>query len=115
MTPPEYSFPSTDKSAWEQAALIEWRGERPSAQLFTGADDIRLQPYYDASDLPPGVDPVIPVATDEFSDAREWFNMPLVKVADVSQANAEALQFLNSGADGILFELSAIEDPASLL
>lgn len=39
--------------------------------------------------------------------ARNWFNLPQLDVTDLKEANREALLALNSGADGIIFNLKA--------
>lgn len=83
---------------WEKIAQQELAGN-PWEKLTKENSGLQIKPYYDLSDL-----------TKEnkisiYSSERNWVNAPKIIVADEETANAEALTHLNSGADGLLFEL----------
>jgi methylmalonyl-CoA mutase len=108
----KYPFAAVSREQWQAAALSEWQGSLPDDSL---KDGVTSKHYYDFDDLPEITNFQVPVSTSEFSDARSWLNMPFVSDSDDRIANQLALAALNSGADGILFELTDQSHPEILL
>jgi methylmalonyl-CoA mutase len=89
--------------------------DHPIEELIQKIDGIELFPYYDQSDLPSSTDFQLPSSQNEVAEPRHWVNMPRIIVNDPSIANLQALKALNSGADGILFELQGSPEAEVLL
>ncbi len=98
------------KKEWTQAAKQELEGAGPVEILNRRIDEVDIFPYYDLSDLPLA-DFQLPLSQNEFLGPRSWFNLPRIPVNNPKEANAQALLSLNSGADGILFDLQGPADP----
>src|SRR5258706_7446524 len=120
--PPSYpdkkksgSFGPSTKKEWVEAAKRELGVDLPIKNLTQKIDGIDLLPYYDHSDLPSSIDFQLPPSQNEFFEPRHWFNLPKILVNDALTANLQALLSLNSGADGILFELQNSPDANALL
>src|SRR5882762_4646313 len=108
-------FGHSSKKEWVKAAKQELGVDHPIEELIQKIDGIELFPYYDQGDLPSSIDFQLPSSQNEVAEPRHWVNMPRIVVNDPSIANLEALQALNSGADGILFELQGSPDANTLL
>src|SRR5258707_9367057 len=83
---------------WEKIAQQEL-AEDPWVKLTKENSGLRIKPYYDSSDS------VKENKIAIHSSDRNWVNAPKVVVVNEKKANAEALTHLNSGADGVFFEL----------
>lgn len=99
------AFPPADTAAWEKTAREELQGEDPWVKLGREYHGVTLKPYYSPDDAPPSPFRLSP-ALGTFHGPRTWYNSPRVVVGKESQANAEALEHLENGADGIAFELA---------
>ena len=108
-------FGHSSKKEWGEAAKQELGVDHPIEELIQKIDGIELFPYYDQGDLPSSIDFQLPSSQNEVAEPRHWVNMPRLVVNDPSVANLEALKALNSGADGILFELQGSPDADVLL
>ena len=108
-------FGPSSKKEWVEAAKQELGAGHPIEKLIQKIDGIDVLPYYDQSDLPSSIDFQLPSSQNEFVEPRPWFNMPKILVNDAFRANLQALESLNSGADGILFELQGSPDANVLL
>ncbi len=107
-------FASSSKKEWIEAAKLELEGTGLDEKLKLQIDGIAVFPYYDQSDLPEG-DFQLPPSQNEFLGPRAWFNVPRITVINPTDSNEKALWSLNSGADGVLFELSGTADASVLL
>lgn len=102
-------FSQSGKNDWEKIATLEVAGKDPFEFLsWHGKDDILYLPYYDAEDV--GNSDIlsrfqIPAAKNSFSGARSWVNLPPIIVNDEETANANSLNQLSNGADGVMFDL----------
>lgn len=106
----EASFPKSNRDDWKKTATKELNGNEPfSDLLWKDRDQLEFYPYYDKEDLIHlqfhnnfNLKP----STDSFLGNRSWSNLPNVTVLNDVTANKMALEHLQSGADGILFDVS---------
>lgn len=110
-----HSFTASGKKDWINAASNELKGKDPFEQLTKIYKQLEIKPYYDADDLHGISIDQLPDAQNPFLGPRTWKNVPMVEVKSEEQANKKALQYLTSGADGILFVLDHRADIAVLL
>src|ERR1041385_8981189 len=89
---------------WLNAAKAELDGADAFEKLASQRGDIRIKPWYDASDVGEGQSFILERG-NSWLGPRAWINAPLIKVTDCATANKKALNALASGADGILFEV----------
>ena len=99
-----HSFSTTTKKNWSEAAKLELNGAEPFEKLSFTKDEIKIQPYYDRTDIPDGFSFSNSGLADAYLGSRAWRNMPKIN-AHEPLANESALKALNNGADGILFEI----------
>ncbi len=99
------SFKPTTKEDWLKAAKLELDGADPFQKLTQQNYGLTILPYYDKNDVSPNWFQ-LQAATTEFLGARAWHNMPLILVTNASESNKRALTELNSGADGICFNIT---------
>lgn len=109
------SFTATGKEKWINAALSEAKGKNDIEEMawkdsngidflpFYNEDDVAALQYLQKFQLSP--------ATDAFSGARRWFNLPYLAVTENETANQIALQYLAAGAEGIFFDLQTVSKP----
>lgn len=104
----EEHFSKTEKSDWLKVAQKELGEKKNIQSLSWTIDSLELSPYYDKSDLSN-----LRYLEDYqklFTEAKPgWQNIPEVFVENESFANKEALQLLQGGADGILFNTLTLE------
>jgi methylmalonyl-CoA mutase len=99
------SFKPSTKNDWKKVATKELNGVDPIEKLSFSENSIKLEPYYDVTDRPVNFSFTLPSFTIPFLGARAWMNMPKINVKDEEEANRNALDALNNGADGILFNI----------
>ncbi len=97
-------FPGASQSDWRVAAQEELKGADPLKKLSTTGKDWSIYPYYDRKGVP-DASPLLKASENRFLGNRAWYNCPSLLVTDPIISNRLALGHLNSGADGILFEL----------
>ena len=102
-------FSKHSKKDWSQTASGEIEGKNPDEILAWKAETITGKAYYDKTDLP-ALDFSIPPSNDPYLGNRAWRNMPLVTVDATKKANQLALNHLQSGADGVLFDIRSSSD-----
>jgi methylmalonyl-CoA mutase len=101
----EIHFRTPDAHEWTEAAQQELGGANPVEKLQISKGDLVIKPYYKKSDVKQS-DFLVPASDSKFYGPRSWLNMPHVNVLDEKKANMQALQYLNTGADGILFVIN---------
>ncbi len=101
-----HSFSASSKKNWSEAAKLELKGIDPFEKLAFIKDEIKIQPYYDWTDLPEGFSSTNTNSPDAYLGSRAWRNMPKINAHD-PLANKKALDALNNGADGILFVVTS--------
>lgn len=111
---PASTFPDGTREAWEDAAREELQGGDPWQKLTREVQGIAVRPYYSREDAPESPFQ-LQAATSGFLGPRTWYNCPRVIVRDAAAANAEALDHLQQGADGVFFELTGPIDFQKLL
>jgi methylmalonyl-CoA mutase len=97
-------FKSAGLPEWEKAAREELMGADPWEKLAHRGSDWTILPYYDKNNAV-SPSPLLSAAENSSRGARTWYNCPGIVVDDPLNSNAKALNYLQQGADGILFEL----------
>jgi methylmalonyl-CoA mutase len=100
------SFSFATKENWVEAAQSELNNADPFEKLSFHHNEIKILPYYDQTDVPPSFSFSNLTPSDPYLGARAWLNMPKINASD-NLANVKALEALNNGADGILFEVTS--------
>lgn len=104
----KHSFPKSNKEIWAGAASKEIQGKNPlEALAWQSEDQINFFPYYDKQDgenLNYLKNFQIPPSKVINEEPCTWKNLPFISVHDFKEANAIALNHLQNGADGILFD-----------
>jgi methylmalonyl-CoA mutase len=98
------AFKAPSYSDWLEAAKLELDGADPIEKLSLLKGLLKIKPYYHESSQALSSEFELKPAANPHYGARSWMNTPHISVKDEIKANELALQYLNSGADGILFE-----------
>lgn len=101
---PDFAFPVPSYEEWLDIARLELEGADPLKKLSLEKGSFIVKPYYQSSKDSSQLDFTLKSAFNPFYGARGWLNTPRIPILDEKQANELALHFLNTGADGILFE-----------
>jgi methylmalonyl-CoA mutase len=101
---PDFAFPSPSYEEWLDIARQELEGADPLKKLSLDKGSLIVKPYYQSSSDNSQLDFTLKPASNPYYGARGWLNTPRIPILDEKQANELALHFLNTGADGILFE-----------
>ncbi|HZY78244.1 MAG TPA: methylmalonyl-CoA mutase [Cyclobacteriaceae bacterium] len=94
---------------WLNAAKSELDGADPFEKLSSAKGNLIIKPWYDRFDVQNHQTFILP-AENSWLGARAWVNAPLINVKDVASANKKALEYLATGADGIVFEGDEISE-----
>ena len=97
-----FAFPSYDD--WLEIARKELDGANPTEKLTIHKGDLEIQPFYTAPKNEIESKPLLKPSPNPYNGSRCWVNTPKITVTDESKANENALDYLNSGAEGILFD-----------
>jgi len=112
----EHIFPAQSTQNWATAAASELEKGSRLEDLRIKKEGLEWNPYYSATDVKSWEAARLPSSNVDFAGARYWVNMPKILVTDASSANAQALEHLQNGADGIVFDLPCgFADTAKLL
>lgn len=101
---PDLKFNAPSYSDWLEAGRQELDGTDPIEKLTISKGSLKIKPYYHEPSQEDIGDFALKPAVNPYYGARSWMNTPRIPVKDEKRANELALQYLNSGADGILFE-----------
>ena len=101
------SFTPATKDDWLKAAQFELDGANPFQKLTSEKDGLVILPYYDEHDTVSTSRFHLKASSNEFLGARAWHNMPILTVGNESESNRRALSELNSGADGIILNITS--------
>ncbi len=103
-------FQKHTRQDWVRTAITEIDGKNPEETLSWKADSIAGKAYYDKTDLPDQNFQLAP-SSNPYLGNRTWHNLPLITVQSEKEANQIALKHLQSGADGVLFDIRSKKDP----
>jgi len=115
------TFPASTKDDWKQAASQEIAGKNPSETLqWNNVGSPAFEAYYDQSDctvLTGLKNFQLAASSDPLGSPRTWINLPKINVTNFATANAVALDHLQHGAEGVLFNIlrQPVTDFSSLL
>ena len=103
------TFPASGKEDWLRTASQELTEKNTIENLIWKVDEIKFYPYYEKEDVKnlaylKGFHNRLPDTT--YHHARNWGNLSKITVTEERNANERALQYLATGADGILFDVS---------
>jgi methylmalonyl-CoA mutase len=101
-------FGKHTREDWGKMASSEIEGKNPDETLAWKAGQLPGKAYYDKTDLPASSFQLSP-AKNSFLGNRTWHNLPTVIVHSAKEANQLALNHLQHGADGILFDIRNIK------
>lgn len=101
---PDFNFPVSSLADWQEMAGQELGEKEPMEKLSRKKGSIKIKPYYNASTASQIEEFRQLPAVNPYYGARSWMNTPRIQVANEKTANELALSYLQSGADGILFE-----------
>ena len=96
------SFPKSGKEEWIRVASLELGNQNEIENLIWKIGELKFYPYYEEKDLQDLS------YLKHYQNPREqggWENLPMVKVAEESHANEQALESLTMGADGVMFDV----------
>ena len=104
-------FEKASKSTWHQKATSDLKGEDVYEKYNRSFDDITLEPYYDKTDIQSiqhihAFQNRFSLKNNPTGENRYWQNLQRIIVSDSQQANAQALEALNNGADGVIFDFT---------
>jgi methylmalonyl-CoA mutase len=109
-------FPETSKAQWKDVVIGDLKGADFDKKLvWKTLEGFDLQPYYTADDLS-GLDYLkkFEGCTINIQDGsqgpRYWVNREKIVVENALEANSLAIEALNSGADGLVFDLTGKEN-----
>ena len=108
-------FPKVSKEQWKEKTIADLKGADFDKKLvWRTLEGFDLQPYYANEDLK-NLEYLKkfenrPINIKEGSQgSRYWINREKIIVEDVESANKAAIKALNSGADGLIFDLTGKE------
>lgn len=108
-------FPKVSKEQWKEKTLADLKGADFDKKLvWRTLEGFNLQPYYSREDLE-GLNYLknFESSTLNLEDGsqgpRYWVNREKIVVENAESANKEAIAALNSGADGLIFDLTGKE------
>ena len=108
-------FPEIHKEQWKGKTLKDLKGADFDKKLvWSTLEGINLQPYYASEDLE-NLDYLKKFETNNINiedgsqGPRYWINREKIVVEDAGLANKAAIKALNSGADGLIFDLTGKE------
>jgi methylmalonyl-CoA mutase len=108
-------FPYVTKEQWKEKTLADLKGADFDKKLvWKTQEGFDLQPYYTEDDLKDlsylkNFESSILNMEDGSQGPRYWVNREKIVVKDADTANKAAIHALNSGADGLLFDLTGKE------
>ena len=108
-------FPKVSKQQWMEKTLADLKGADFDKKLvWKTIEGFNLQPYYAQRDLHnlhylQRFESSILNMEDGSQGPRYWVNRSKIIVKDAESANMEAIDALNNGADGLIFDLTGKE------
>lgn len=113
---PNFSFIHPTYKEWLEVARQELEGAEPTEKLSIRKGDLEILPFYSAPKKEVSNPPALKPSSNPYLGSRGWMNTPKILATDEIKANEIALSYLNSGAEGILFDCQSENiNPAILL
>jgi methylmalonyl-CoA mutase len=109
-------FPETSKAQWKDVVIGDLKGADFDKKLvWKTLEGFDLQPYYTAEDLSDldylkKFEGCTLNIQDGSQGPRYWVNREKIVVENALEANSLAIEALNSGADGLVFDLTGKEN-----
>ncbi len=109
-------FPLVNKSQWKELAIADLKGADFDKKLvWKTLEGFDLQPYYTQEDLEQiaylkKFESSMLNMEDGSQGPRYWVNREKIAVNDADAANKAAIDALNAGADGLIFDLTGKEN-----
>ncbi|MEQ8927358.1 MAG: methylmalonyl-CoA mutase family protein [Fulvivirga sp.] len=113
-------FKKSTKKDWEEKSKSDLKGEDVYSKYKWNIGDLDILPMYDASDIE-NLDYLdnfknqLAKDDDPSGDVRVWKNIQKIAVANCKEANKQALEALNNGADGVHFNFTKGPDNINVL
>lgn len=104
----EIHFRTPGVHDWVETAQQELGSANPLEKLLATKGELVIKSYYRKTDINQP-EFLLPASDTTIFGARAWQNMPTIAVGDEKKANTLALHYLNTGADGILFNIERSE------
>ncbi len=109
------NFEPQTAEAWKSKLIEDLKG-KPFEDLLWESQGLKGKPFYTKADLPDNLPQAANIHQQpEAFGNRYWANYQLIKVTDAKTANLKALNALDNGVDGLLFDLFEIPDFETLL
>ena len=114
-------FNKIDKSTWVEKATKDLKGaDFVESLIWQPNVDFKVEPYYTEEDLShleylAQIHNANETPNSPTGSSRYWVNNAKIKAETDRKANADSLEALNTGADGIVFELDKKPDLSILL
>lgn len=100
---------------WKTKLVADLKG-KPFEELLWERQGFQGKPFYTKSDLPESsFNSANHHPQPEAFGHRHWTNYQLIEVSNAKEANSKALNALNNGVNGLLFDLSEFPDLGTLL
>lgn len=106
---PTFPFPFPSFKDWLKIASQELDGADPMEKLKSHKGNLEILPFYCAPSDDHEINIRLKPSPDPYYGARSWINAPRILISKEKDANEIALAYLNSGADGILFDCRSDE------
>jgi methylmalonyl-CoA mutase len=98
-------FANSTREDWLKVAKQEIPESSTINDLSIIKGELEIQPIYFPPEKAESSAFTLNASSNEYRGARSWVNMPRIEVNDEVSANNKSIDYLHSGADGILFEL----------
>lgn len=113
---PNFPFNYPSYEDWVEVARQELEGAHPNEKLSLKKGNLEIRSFYTADQKEEINYSPLKASSNPYYGARGWANTPKILVSDQKKANEMALAYLNSGADGILFDCQSLAiNPTILL
>ena len=100
-------FQGISKQDWKEKIIEDLKGKNFDQLFWNPADEIRMAPFYTQSDVKEIGSPLNSFYLQQgLEENKVWENLESVAILNgAAEANKNALEALNMGADGIIFQI----------
>ncbi len=105
-----HDFPAISREEWNKKATIDLKGKSIESLASKFEDNIEVAPYYTKEDVAgleytKGSENCLAAKSTLDGEPREWVNYQKIYVEDEKVANKTAIEALNLGATGLIFNI----------